>query len=34
MKNFEIFEKIINGDLRPHKYDSNGKLLEDKIQNL
>jgi len=34
MKNFEIFDRIANGDLRPHKYESDGKLLEIKIQNL
>ncbi len=34
MDNFEIFERIINGELRPHKYESDGKILEDKIENL
>lgn len=34
MNNFEIFEKVITGDLRPHKYESDGKALEDKIQKL
>lgn len=34
MNNFEIFEKIITGDLRPHKYDNDGKALEEQIIKL
>lgn len=34
MNNFELFEKIISGDLRPHKFESDGKVLQDKIEKL
>lgn len=34
MKIFEIYDKIINGELRPDKFNSDGVLLEKKISQL
>ena len=34
MNNYEIFERIINGDLRPHKFKPDGKTLEERIKRL
>jgi len=34
MRTFEIFDKIINRELRPNKFDSDGKSLEEKISHL
>lgn len=34
LNNFELFEKIITGDLRPHRYESDGKLLEKRINEI